>query len=131
MLEEPSQAALGPAEALTPQRADCLDGLLADGHLGRQRHAAAGRGEASRQLEVLGQGALAPAADRLERVAAHEHPVPAQLGRAVGRPSAALAREVHQLLLLLGARQPRDRCVARHARDLERGRARGRAPMRA
>jgi hypothetical protein len=120
MLEEPPQAALSPPQPLTPQRAERLDGLLPHRHLGRKRHVPAIGSQARRQLQVLGQGPWAPAADRLEGLTAHEHPVAAQLGGAVRRPSAALAGQVHELLLGLHPGQPRDRCVARLASDLDR-----------
>ena len=95
-------------------------------------------GQARGQLEVLGQRRRRPATDRLQPVAAHEHPVAAQLGRAVGRPAAALAGHVHQQLLVLRRGQPAarrfgerrwawmaaasgSRCQARIARDRKSG----------
>ena len=52
-------------------------------------------------------------------VAADEHPVAAQLGGAVGRPAAALAGHVHQLLLVLRRGQPAGAAVGVPSLDLE------------
>ena len=86
------------------------------------------RGKPRRELEVLRQRGGAPAAHGLERLPPDEHPVAAQLGGAVRPPPAALAREIHELLLLLGARQPRCCGVARMAGNLDRARVRVAAP---
>ena len=104
MLEEATQAAFRPPKPLAPEGPECLHGLLRHGDVRGERDMPAIRHEPGRQVQILCERPRVPAADRLQRSAPDEHAVAAQLGRPVGRPSAALARQVHQLLLALRAR---------------------------
>ena len=121
VLEQAPQAALRPAQPLAPQRAERLDRLLVDLASGASVTwwpSADSRVESSRS-SVRARSLQPPTASSAS--SAHEHAVPAQLGGAVGRPAAALAGDVHQLLLGLrrGSATRPMRSGARRA-DLER-----------
>ena len=117
--QKATQAALRPPQSLPPEGPERLDGLLGHGDVRGQRDVLAIRHEPGRQVEILRERPRVPAADRPPARRAGRTCRSRALGGPVGRPSAALAGQVHGLLLALRSRQPRDRCVPWLARNLD------------
>ena len=108
VLEDPSDPALGPADALAPQPVDRPDRLLPDDGVDRpgDGHPAGGR-QAAREVEVLGQRRGTPATDRGQEITPDDDPVAAELRATAERPAPTLDLAVERLLVGLRAGQPR------------------------